>query len=155
MNMMKKAVWVLAGLCWVISVANAAQSEVDATDEERLRVIAAYDAAVAEGDLTGAVRLVLEFTEKTLGENAPETVKLTHRYGLLLLEDGEYREATKVLRQALKRSNAAFGKSGGDAFDKGRPLAGPGSGGGGGDGGVDGLDIVAVDLHALHAVGAG
>ena len=121
MSLLLAGISLVIFLPWTATLAQDAQSE--ASEEERLRVIAAYDAAVAEGDLTGGVRHVLEFTEKSLGENAPETVKLTHRYGFLLLQDGEYRDATRVLRTALKRSNAAFGKSGGDAFEINMNLA--------------------------------
>lgn len=116
-------VTVVALLLWGGVAAFAQEEQAEASNEERRRVVAAYDAAMAQGDRAGAVRHVLEFSEKTLGENDPKTVKLTHRYGFLLLEDGEYREASKVLRMALKRSTAAFGKSGGDAFEINMNLA--------------------------------
>ena len=80
-------------------------------------MISNYDTALAEGDQTAALRYVLEYAEKAYGENAPETVRLTHRYGESLYQDGDYQKATDVLIKALERSVAAFGESGGEAFE--------------------------------------
>ncbi len=87
------------------------------SEAERREALLRYEAAMAEGDRTGAVQHILELTEKMEGENSPVTVKLTHRYGHLLYQDGEYRDATKVLKKALERSTAAFGETGGEAFE--------------------------------------
>jgi len=45
------------------------------------------------------------------------TVDLTNRHGYVLYQAGEYREATMVLKKALERTTAAFGESGGEAFE--------------------------------------
>ena len=89
----------------------------DVSEDDEARMLSSYEAAMAVGDEAAAVKHVLDFSEKAKGENAPETVKLTHRYGYLLYQNGEYREATQVLKQALKRSTVAHGKSGGDAYE--------------------------------------
>jgi len=80
-------------------------------------MLSSYEAAMANEDQTAALMYVLDYTEKTYGENAPETVRLTHRYGSLLYQDGNYQKATDVLIKALERSEAANGESGGEAFE--------------------------------------
>lgn len=102
----------LVGFLPVTFSSMAAESQ----DQER-KMMSAYEAAMANGDRTAAVSHVLEYTENIYGKNAPETVRLTHRYGSLLFQDGNYREATDVLIKALERSTAAFGASGGEAFE--------------------------------------
>ena len=92
-------------------------SQADASKADEVKMMYSYDAAMAAGDETAAVNHVLDFTENTQGENAPATVKLTYRYGHLLYLDGDYREATDVLKTALKRSIVAHGKSGGEAYE--------------------------------------
>jgi len=99
----------------VSSTAHASQADVPKADEAKM--LSSFDAAMADDDETAAVKYVLDFTEKTQGENAPATVKLTHRYGHLLYLDGDYREATKVLKTALERSTVAHGKSGGESYE--------------------------------------
>ena len=109
MSLLLAGISLVIFLPWTATLAQDAQSE--ASEEERLRVIAAYDAAVAEGDLTGAVtanplapvlillvvaawvvyligRPALPVTTKTLGRAA--TVALPglwlfqlHRYDLI------------------------------------------------------------------------
>ena len=109
----------LIGLTCLLAstIAQSAQaSQADVSEADEARMMSSYDAAMADGDETSAVKYVLDFAEKTHGENAPKTVDLTHRYGLLLYQDGEYREATEVLKEALERSIAAFGESGGEAY---------------------------------------
>lgn len=107
----------LTGLiCFVAAdVAQAMQADSPKADEQQM--LSRYEAAMADGDQTMAVRHVLEYAEKAFGENDPATVKLTHRYGQLLYQHGEYRQATKVLKEALERSTAAHGKSGGEAYE--------------------------------------
>lgn len=101
----------------VLSPVAAAEPEPGVSEVERLEVLSRYDAAVANGDRTTAVKHLLDYTEKAFGENAPQTVKLMHRYGHLLYQDGEYRNATDVLKIALARSTVAFGETGGEAFE--------------------------------------
>jgi len=105
------------GLLFLLALSTTHASQADADKAEKLAVLSKYDAAMAEGDPAAAVKYVLDYTEKTEGENAPATVKLTHRYGYLLYQDGDYREATKVLKTALERSTTAHGESGGEAFE--------------------------------------
>ena len=97
------------------SIAQASQDDMSKADE--LKMLSSYDTAMADGEQTAAVKYVLDYAEKAYGENAPATVTLTHRYGYLLYEDGNYREATEVLKKALERSTVAFGKSGGEAYE--------------------------------------
>jgi len=108
---------VIAGLVWVFAAdtAQALQAEVSEADEAT--VMANYRAAMANGEESVALKYLLDFTEKTKGENAPATVKLMHRYGYSLYKGGEYREATEVLKEALERSTVTFGESGGEAFE--------------------------------------
>lgn len=80
-------------------------------------MLSLYESEMAAGNQTAALKIILEFSEQTNGENAPETVRLTHRYGHSLYQDGDYRRATEVLLKALERSTAAFGESGGEAFE--------------------------------------
>jgi tetratricopeptide (TPR) repeat protein len=99
----------------VFGTLQASQDDEPAAAEAEM--MSSYELAMANGDETAAVRHVLDYTEKAYGENSPETVKLTHRYGALLYQDGEYREATEVLIKALQRSTAVYGESGGEAFE--------------------------------------
>jgi len=91
------------------------QAEVSRADE--VEMMSRYDAAMANGDETAAIKYVLDYTEKAYGENAPETVNLMHRYGYLLYQDRDYRKATDVLKETLERSTVAHGESGGEAFE--------------------------------------
>ena len=96
-------------------IAPASQNDMTRPDDQRM--VSDYEAAMATGDQAAALKHVLDYTEKTYGENAPETVKLTNRYGSVLYHGGNYREATEVLQKALERSIAAYGESGGQAFE--------------------------------------
>lgn len=80
-------------------------------------MLSLYEAEMAAGNQPAALKIILEYSEQTNGENAPETVRLTHRYGYSLYQDGDYRRATEVLLTALERSTVAFGESGGEAFE--------------------------------------
>jgi len=108
---------ILIGLTCLFASTITQASQTDVSEANEASMISSYDAAIANGDETAAVKYVLDFAEKTYGENAPKTVDLTHRYGILLYQDGEHREATEVLKKALKRSTVAFGESGGEAFE--------------------------------------
>ena len=107
----------LIGLTCLLASTITQASQADVSEADEARMMSSYDAAMADGDETAAVKYVLDFAEKTHGENAPKTVDLTHRYGSLLYQDGEYREATEVLKKALERSITAFGESGGEAYE--------------------------------------
>ena len=92
----------IAFACLVASIDSpASQSKLlDGLDHE---VRSEYESLSAKGEETVAVQLLLAHAEKAYGENAPKTVRLTHAYGYLLLQDGSYRKAVKVLKKALKR----------------------------------------------------
>ncbi len=76
-----------------------------------------YTAATAAGRHAEAARYVLDYMEKTEGENAPLTVALTHRYGNLLREEGNIREAISVLKTARERGIIAYGEHGIELFE--------------------------------------
>jgi len=107
----------LIGLTCLLASTIAQSAQADVSEADEARMMSSYDSAMADGDETAAVKYVLDFAEITHGENAPKTVDLTHRYGFLLYQSGEYREATEVLKKALERSTAAFGESGGKAYE--------------------------------------
>jgi tetratricopeptide (TPR) repeat protein len=111
------AVGILIGIsCFLAStITQVSQAEVSRADEREM--MSRYDAAMADGDQAAAIKYVLDYTEKAYGENAPETVKLMHRYGYQLYEDGEYRKATDVLKEVLDRSIIAHGEFGGEAYE--------------------------------------
>jgi len=88
-----------------------------APDVSKTEVLSLFEAEMAAGNQTAALKIILEYSEQANGDNAPETVKLTHRYGHSLYQDGDYRRATDVLLKALERSTAAYGESGGEAFE--------------------------------------
>ncbi len=111
------AVGVLIGLSYFSAANSTEASQTDVPEMDEATMLSNYEAALADGDETTAVKHVLEFSEKSLGENDPTTANLTHRYGFLLFQDGEYRQATKILKEALKRSTIAHGASGGEAYE--------------------------------------
>jgi tetratricopeptide (TPR) repeat protein len=96
-------------------IALAAQEDAPVLDEQEM--LSRYETAMADGRDASALKYLLDYTERTKGENTPETVKLTYRYGHALYQDGRYREATEVLIKALERSTAVYGESGGEAFE--------------------------------------
>ncbi|MCP4044845.1 MAG: hypothetical protein GY732_02505 [Gammaproteobacteria bacterium] len=81
------------------------------------KMLSNYEATLAKGEEAAAKKILLDYSEQVLGENADITVKLIHRYGLALSNEGKNRQATYVLIEALKRSTAVYGKSGGEAFE--------------------------------------
>lgn len=80
-------------------------------------ILAKYAAAAEERDVVTAVKHLLDYAVLTQGEYAPKTAQLTHRYGVLLLRAGQYRQAVIALKTALERSDAAFGELEGESFD--------------------------------------
>ena len=99
----------------VTNTVQAVQDEADKADKQRM--LAQYEAAMADGKKAKAIKYVVDYSEKAYGENSPVAVKLMHRYGNVLYDNGDFRKATGVLRDTLKRSIAAHGKSGGSAFE--------------------------------------
>jgi len=100
---------------FALNIVQASQDDISKADETGM--LSSYEAAITDGEQAAAVKHVLDYAEKAYGENAPETIKLTHRYGYLLYQEGDYRKATKALKKALERSTAAYGESGGDAYE--------------------------------------
>ena len=76
-----------------------------------------YETATAAGRHAEAARYVLDYIEKSDGENAPQTVALMHRYGNLLREEGDIKEAISALKTARQRGMIAFGEYGIQLFE--------------------------------------
>ena len=113
----EKLAAVSLGLCCLLASNIMLGSQEGTSEADEIEMVSGYDAAMADGDQTAAIKVALDYAEKASGENAPATVDLTHRYGNLLYHDGEYRKATEVLKKALERSTAAFVETGGDAYE--------------------------------------
>jgi tetratricopeptide (TPR) repeat protein len=107
---------VMTGLSCLFAAAPAMALQADAGQAEKNALLSEYEQAMAAGDQIAAVRHVLEYAERNYGENHPATVRLTYRYGYVLYEARQYRQATEVLKQALERATATHGKSSEDAF---------------------------------------
>lgn len=102
--------------CLSISgVAQATQDDASAVKERQM--LAKYEAAMAQGDKAKAIKYVLDYSEDAYGESSPVTVKLAHRYGKILYDDGEYRQAVTALKTALELSEMADGEFGGAAYE--------------------------------------
>ena len=108
---------VLAGCLSFCAVSLPAAAASDPQDADSAAILQQYAAAARAGDAVAALGYLLDYEVLTRGENAPPTARLTHRYGVLLMRKGKYLEATKVLKTALERSDAAFGEFAGEAFD--------------------------------------
>jgi len=76
-----------------------------------------FDAATAAGRHAEAAKYVLDYMEGSEGENSPLTVALTHRYGNLLREEGDIKEAISALKTARQRGMIAFGQHGIELFE--------------------------------------
>jgi hypothetical protein len=96
----------------VFAQSNAADGQ-SAAETEALNN---YYAAKAAGRHAEATKYVLDYMEETKGENDPLTVNLTHRYGNLLREEGDIREAVSALKLARERGIVAFGEHGMELF---------------------------------------
>ena len=92
--------------CLPVSMQSNADDGQSAAETEALTN---YEAATAAGKHAEATQYVLDYMERTEGENSPLTVALTQRYGNLLRTEGDIREAVSVLKTARKRGIAAFG----------------------------------------------
>ncbi len=97
------------------AVTSTSQDDISGVPEREM--MASYKAAMAKGNQAAGLKYVLDYTERAYGVNAPKTVRLTHRYGHLLYQEGDYRKATDVLLVALERSTAAYGEFGGEAYE--------------------------------------
>jgi len=93
-----------------------APAPVSAQTMTEAEALANYEAAKAAGRLAEATKYVLDYMEQAEGENAPLTVSLTQRYGNLLRDEGDIREAIKALKLARERGIIAFGEHGMELF---------------------------------------
>jgi len=94
----------------------SAENSTDDTSATETEALNNYAAAEAAGRHAEATKYVLDYMEKTEGENAPLTVALTHRYGTLLREEGNVRDAIAALKTARERGIIAFGEQGIELF---------------------------------------
>ena len=103
--------------CGLIGINTALASQKVSSDAAERKMLSSYERALAKGEEAAAKKVLLDYSEQINGENAEITVKLIHRYGLALSGEGQYRKATYILIEALKRSTVVYGKSGGEAFE--------------------------------------
>jgi tetratricopeptide (TPR) repeat protein len=100
------------------SLSASAQSDAnESSSVTEAEAVNNYETATAAGRHAEAAKYVLDYIEKSEGENAPQTVALTHRYGNLLREEGDIAEAISVLKTARKRGMIAFGQHGIELFE--------------------------------------
>ena len=113
----KTRLWLLAALSCLLLAGIALPSLAGATQADEDRMVSRFEAAMAKGDQTTALRHVLDYSERTYGEYAPVTIRVMHRFGYALYKDGEYREAIDILRETLERSTQVHGEFGGEAYE--------------------------------------
>ena len=82
-----------------------------------------YQEAKADGRHAEAVKYLLDYMENDQGANAPMTISLMQRYGNLLREEGNIREAVDVLNEAHERGTAVYGEHGLELFELNLDLA--------------------------------
>lgn len=106
---------VIAILCLLITAAPAFSA--NDKNSANAETLARYETEMASGNEAAALKHLLEYTTDYYGENSPQAVQVTRRYGHQLFRDGRYRAATDTLKIALERSTAVYGESGGEAFE--------------------------------------
>jgi hypothetical protein len=104
----------LACLTVPVSAQNNTSDGLSAAETE---MVNNYEAAKATGRHAAAAKYVLDYMEETEGKNAPLTVALTQRYGNLLRNEGDIREAISILKKARQRGIIAFGEYGIQLFE--------------------------------------
>lgn len=109
--------WVLIIIASLLAATIVLPPEAGASEADEDMMVSSFEAAMAKGDQSAALKHVLEYSEQTYGEDAPVTIRLMHRYGYSLYKDGEYREAINVLKETLERSAKVYGETGGEAFE--------------------------------------
>jgi len=116
-NMFPLIVGLAIGLA-SLSVPVHAQSNADVSlSAAQTEMVNNYEAAKAAGRRAEAAKYVLDYMEKTEGENAPLTVALMQRYGNLLREEGDIRKAVSILKTARDRGIDTFGEHGVELFE--------------------------------------
>ena len=81
------------------------------------QLLAEFEAARDAGRNTDAAKYALEYVEMSEGETTPLTVTLTHRYGILLREEGNIKKAVSVLKKARERGIIVYGEHGIELFE--------------------------------------
>jgi hypothetical protein len=104
----------LASLCVPVSAQNNTNDGLSAAKTE---MVNNYEAAKAAGKHAAAAKYVLDYMEETEGKNAPLTVAMTQRYGNLLRNEGDIREAVSILKKARERGGIAFGEHAIELFE--------------------------------------
>jgi len=116
----KRAVMLLAFAWGLAAFSPPVPAQVDAAagpSPAEAEAMSNYQAARAEGRHAEAVKYLLDYMVQHQGENDPLTVSLTQRYGNLLREEGNVRDAVDVLKTARERGIAAFGEYGMELFE--------------------------------------
>jgi len=113
------------GLSLTAVGALAAAAPARGPDSDMAEFRAAYETSqklVAEGQITDALvhaERAVEIGERVFGADSENVAKLTLNYGRLLLDAEQPVESSRVVKQALKRYEKAYGK---DAFELIDPL---------------------------------
>ena len=74
----------MLGLVCLLASGPSHASQASVSDADELQMASSYEAAMADGEQTAAIKIFLDYAERAYGENAPATIVLTHRYGNLL-----------------------------------------------------------------------
>ena len=116
-NLAVLVVGLAIGLAALSAPVHAQSSADDSLSAAKTEALTNYEAAKAAGRHAEATKYILDYMESTEGENDPQTVALTHRYGNLLRTEGDIREAVSVLKMARQRGIIAFGEYGIQLFE--------------------------------------
>jgi tetratricopeptide (TPR) repeat protein len=113
----------LTGLACLLGANIVLPPRAGASQADENRMVSSFEAAMEKGDQATALKHVLEYSERTNGEDAPVTIRLMHRYGYSLYKGRKYREAINVLKETLERSTKVYGEFGGEAYEINMNLA--------------------------------
>jgi len=113
-NLMVLLLPLIIGITCLCSTLNAQSSDADISKKSEA-ALNQFETARAAGKTTLSIKHLLNYTELTKGDNDPKTIKVTHHYGRLLYQDGDYKQAIEVLKTALERSIVTHGPYGGEA----------------------------------------
>jgi hypothetical protein len=105
------------GLVFLSVPVSAQDNASEGLSAAKAEMVNNYEAAKAEGRNAAAAKHVLDYVEKTEGENAPLTVAMTQRYGNLLRQEGDIRQAISILKTARERGINAYGEHGIQLFE--------------------------------------
>jgi hypothetical protein len=116
-NVFALIVGLAMGLACLSTSVSAQYNSSDDLSVAQTEMVHGYEAAKAAGRHAAAAGYVLDYMEKTEGENAPLTVAMTQRYGTLLRSEGDILEAVSILKKARKRGIIAFGEHAIELFE--------------------------------------